>query len=57
MKNRAKRNAAGEDESVYLAPLQDIAAGGPTQAEVWLQRYEGAWKGDVTKIFAESDIA
>ena len=54
LKNRAKRNAAGEDESVYLAPLQEIAAGGPTQAEFWLQRYEGAWKGDVTKIFAEA---
>jgi glutamate--cysteine ligase len=57
LKNRAKRNAAGEDESLYLAPLQEIAAGGPTQAEIWLQRYESAWRGDVTKIFAESDIA
>jgi glutamate--cysteine ligase len=54
LKNRAKRNAAGADESVYLAPLQEIAAGGPTQAEFWLQRYEGPWKGDVTKIFAEA---
>ena len=54
LKNRARRNAAGEDESVYLAPLQEIAAGAPTQAEHWLQRYEGAWKGDVRKIFAEA---
>ncbi len=54
LKNRAKRNAAGADERIYLAPLQEIAAGAPTQAEFWLQRYEQAWRGDVSRIFAEA---
>ncbi|MCB5944563.1 glutamate--cysteine ligase [Acidocella sp. KAb 2-4] len=54
LRARARRNAAGEDERIYLAPLQDIAAGGPTQAEHWLARYHGAWGGDVRKIFAEA---
>jgi len=54
LKNRARRNAAGEDERVYLRPLQEIAAGGPTQAEHWLARYHGPWRGDATKIFAEA---
>jgi glutamate--cysteine ligase len=51
---RARTNADGADERIYLAPLQDIAAGGPTQAEHWVARYHGAWAGDVTKIFAEA---
>ncbi len=48
------RNVEGLDESTYLAPLQEIAAGGPTQAEYWLGRYEGAWRGDIRRIFAEA---
>jgi glutamate--cysteine ligase len=54
LKARARRNAAGDDERVYLRPLEEIAAGGPTQAEAWLARYHGAWGGDVTKIFHEA---
>jgi glutamate--cysteine ligase len=54
LKNRARNNEAGEDERIYLAPLQKIAAGGPTQAEHWLERYERAWGGDVTRIFGEA---
>ena len=37
----------GLDESIYLAPLEAIAAGEPTQAEHWLARYHQAWQGDV----------
>ena len=54
LKARARRNEAGEDERVYLRPLQEIVAGGPTQAEAWLARYHGDWAGDVTKIFHEA---
>nr|WP_295737049.1 glutamate--cysteine ligase [uncultured Acidocella sp.] len=54
LKARARRNAAGADESLYLAPLQEIANGAPTQAEHWLARYHGAWNGDITRIFAEA---
>lgn len=44
------------EEWAYLAPLTAMAAGGPTQAERWLERYYGAWNGDVTRIFGESEI-
>jgi glutamate--cysteine ligase len=54
LRARSRRNEAGEDERIYLAPLQEIAAGGPSQAEHWLARYHGAWAGDVTRIFAEA---
>ena len=50
------RNAAGDDESSYLDPLEAIAAGAPTQAEHWLARYDQAWQGDVRRIFAEAAI-
>lgn len=53
---RRRRNAAGEDERIYLVPLQEIADGGPTQAEHWLARYEGAWGRDVRPIFTEAAI-
>lgn len=54
LKARAKLNQKGEDERVYLAPLEAIAAGGPTQAEHWLDRYHGPWQGDITRIFGEA---
>lgn len=54
LRARGRLNAAGEDERIYLAPLQEIADGGPTQAEYWLGRYHGAWHGDVTRIFGEA---
>jgi glutamate--cysteine ligase len=43
-------------EEVLLAPLEDIAAGAPTQAERWLALYHGAWEGDVTRIFAAAAV-
>jgi glutamate--cysteine ligase len=56
LRARARRNPAGEDEAIYLAPLEAIAAGEPTQAEHWLARYRQAWQGDVRQIFAEAAI-
>jgi glutamate--cysteine ligase len=53
---RARLNAAGEDERIYLEPLREIAAGGPTQAEHWLARWHGDWAGDTRRIFAEAAI-
>jgi glutamate--cysteine ligase len=56
LRARARRNASGEDERIYLAPLQAIVAGAPTQAERWLARYRGEWGGDVRRIFAEAEV-
>jgi glutamate--cysteine ligase len=53
---RGRYNAAGLDESIYLAPLETIAAGQPNQAEQWLARYHQAWQGDIRKIFPEAAI-
>lgn len=48
--------ARGLGEEVYLAPLEEIVASGRTQAERWLDRYERAWGGDVSRIFAEAEV-
>ena len=53
---QARAAMAGGDESAYLDPLHAIAAGGPTQAETWRDRYRTVWDGDVTRIFAEAAI-
>ncbi len=56
LRARARRNAAGQDETVHLAPLEAIAAGAPTQAEHWLSRYHGAWGGDARRMLSEAAI-
>ena len=53
---RGGLRARGLDEERLLAPLEDIVAGGPTQAEAWLALYHGAWRGDVTRIFETAAI-
>uniref|UniRef100_A0A8J4H9J2 Glutamate--cysteine ligase n=1 Tax=Acidicaldus sp. TaxID=1872105 RepID=A0A8J4H9J2_9PROT len=53
---RACRDENGRDESMFLAPLQEIAAGGPSPAEFWLQRAERVWHGDIARIFPEARI-
>lgn len=56
LRARRRLDAAGRDERIYLEPLEEIVAGGPTQAEAWLQRYHGPWQGDVRPIFQEGAI-
>lgn len=56
LRARGQRSAAGEDETIHLQPLHAIAAGAPTQAEAWLDRYHNAWNGDLTRIFQEAAI-
>ncbi len=56
LRARGRRDPAGQDESACLAPLEAIAAGAPTQAEYWLDRYHGPWREEVREIFAEASI-
>jgi glutamate--cysteine ligase len=56
LRSRARPDQAGADESTYLAPLQSIVAGSPTQAEHWLSRFQQAWRGDARQIFREAAI-
>jgi glutamate--cysteine ligase len=56
LRARGQLDPTGADETIHLAPLDAIVAGGPTQAEYWLARYRGDWHGDVSRIFAEAAI-
>ncbi len=55
LRARARLSPRAEDEAIFLAPLEEIAAGGPTQAERWLQRYRDVWGGQASKIFLEAE--
>ncbi len=48
--------ARGLGEEVYLAPLEEIAASGLTQAERWLQLFERAWGGDAGRALVAAEV-
>ncbi len=56
LRARARRDLRGHDELVHLAPLEALVAGAPTQAERWLERFNGEWNGDITRLFREAAI-
>jgi glutamate--cysteine ligase len=54
LKRRARLNAKGEDETIYLRPLETIAESGREPARHWVQRYEGPWGRSVEPAFDEA---
>lgn len=53
---RARFDASGNNETGYLAALHDVVARGQTPAESLLARYEGAWAGDLSRVYAEESF-
>ncbi|MDB5540436.1 MAG: Glutamate--cysteine ligase, partial [Devosia sp.] len=53
---RRKHVVSGKDETIYLAPLEETLDLGKTQAERWLDKYNGEWAGDLTRIFDEAEM-
>jgi glutamate--cysteine ligase len=53
---RRKHLANGKDETGFLDPLNETLELGKTQAERWLDKYNGEWAGDLTRIFDEAEI-
>ncbi|MEG3168661.1 glutamate--cysteine ligase [Sphingomonas sp. LB3N6] len=53
---RARFNRAGDNESGFLDPLREIVRSGKVPAEVLLEKYHGAWGGDVSKVYDESSF-
>ncbi|WP_375428044.1 glutamate--cysteine ligase [uncultured Sphingomonas sp.] len=56
LKARGRPNAAGEDETGFLDPLREVVRSGKTHAERMLDRYHGAWAGDVGRAYAEESF-
>jgi glutamate--cysteine ligase len=53
LRARGRRDAEGQDETVFLQPLEAIVAAGRTRAEDLLAAYEGRWGACVRAAFAE----
>ncbi|MEQ8804543.1 MAG: glutamate--cysteine ligase [Rhodospirillales bacterium] len=53
LKNRARLDAVGLDESHFLQPMHQICDSGMTQAEELLVAYERRWKGTIDPVFTE----
>lgn len=53
---RNQQNEEGQDESIFLAPLEETIARGTTPAEEMLNLYHGRWKGDLSNLFDEYSL-
>jgi len=50
---RKRIDASGQDETKYLAPLDDSVARGKTPADDLLDKFHGPWRGSVLPAFEE----
>ena len=53
LKSRARKDAAGNDESGFLDTLRSIAESGRTPAEELLEAYDTRWAGKVDPVYEE----
>jgi len=53
LKARNRLNAAGDNETGFLGPLQETVESGLTPAERKLELFNGQWGGSVDSVFAE----
>ncbi|AXI83937.1 glutamate--cysteine ligase [Xylella taiwanensis] len=53
LRRRAQHNTDGQDETVFLNVLDEIAHSGQTPAQHKLQLYYDTWNGDINRIFTE----
>ncbi len=53
LKNRARLNAEGFDETDFLSPLEEIVARGTTSAEEMIKAYQTRWDGSIEPAFLE----
>jgi glutamate--cysteine ligase len=49
-------DVSGNNETGYLGVLQEVVSRGQTPAESLLERYQGAWGGDLTRVYAEESF-
>ncbi len=50
---RGRDNGLGDDESIYLATLEQLVDGGTTNAEALLARWRGPWARSIDPAFLE----
>ena len=50
---RQRINAASQDESIYLEPLQEVVQTGRTLSDELIAKFSGRWRGDIDHVFEE----
>ena len=53
LKARNRLNGEGQDESIFLGPIEEVLAKKSTMAEDMLALYHGRWNGSVEPVFEE----
>ncbi|GGA74292.1 glutamate--cysteine ligase [Nitratireductor aestuarii] len=53
LKNRARLNGDGQDETVFLSTLDEVMARGTTSAEEMASAFQNRWGGSIDPIFHE----
>jgi glutamate--cysteine ligase len=53
LKARGKLNSEGQDETIFLSPLDEVMAKKATLADDLLSLYNGRWNGSVEPVFEE----
>ena len=51
---RARLNAGGDNETGFLEPLEEIVESGKVPAQRLLDKVQGEWGGDITRVYEES---
>jgi glutamate--cysteine ligase len=51
---RARLNSSGDSEAGFLEPLQEIVDSGKVPAQRLLDKFHGAWGGDIARVYEES---
>jgi glutamate--cysteine ligase len=51
---RGRLNKSGDNESGFLAPLDEIVASGKVPAQRLLDKYHGEWGGDLSRVYEEA---
>jgi len=54
--SRARLNASGDNETGFLSALHEIVASGKVPAQRLLDRYNGEWAGDLSRVYAEESF-
>jgi glutamate--cysteine ligase len=51
---RARLSSGGDNEAGFLDPLHEIVASGKVPAQRLLDKFHGAWGGDISRVYEES---
>jgi len=51
---RARLNSSGDNEAGFLDPLREVVRTGKVPAQMLLDRFNGDWEGDISRVYEEA---